>query len=335
MLLEVRNLCKYFPIRKHMSRRKIGTVKAVDGVTFQVRRGETVGLVGESGSGKTTVARCILRAIKPTCGQVIIHDQEKRVDVLSLQRQELRRFRRHMQLIFQDPYSSLNPRMTVSEIVSEPLLIHGIARGVELEHRARSLIRLVGLDEKHLNRYPHAFSGGQRQRIGIARALALQPSLIIADEPVSALDMSMQAQILNLLKDLQRKLDLTYVFIAHDLSVIRHFCDRVLVMYAGNLVETADSRDLFAQPMHPYTKALLSAAPRSDPAVTSNQTVLKGEVSDPANRPTGCPFHPRCHFAEDRCKTEQPPLLPVQKGHCSACHFANDLDEAGVETRSH
>lgn len=330
VLLDVQGLSKSFPLRRHLSRRVVGTVKAVEDMTFQVHRGETVGLVGESGCGKTTTGRCILRAVEPTAGRVVLHDGERDVDVLDLRRRALRTFRRHMQIIFQDPYSSLNPRMTVMQIVGEPLVIHGMARGRELERRVRDLIEQVGLDPRYLNRYPHAFSGGQRQRIGIARALAIHPQLVVADEAVSALDMSMQAQILNLLKDLQKRMNLTYLFIAHDLSVVRHFSDRVLVMYAGRLVEVASTRALFERPLHPYTEALLSAAPRADPLDKSKRIILSGEVPDPANRPSGCPFHPRCRFADDRCKTEVPALRKVQEGHWSACHYAEKLELSGI-----
>ena len=329
VLLDVRDLCKHFPVRRHLSRRVVGTIHAVDGLTFHVRQGETVGLVGESGSGKTPAGRCILRGIEPSSGSVTYHDDGKAIDVLSLGRHELRALRRKMQLIFQDPYASLNPRMTVMQIVGEPLVIHGLARGKALEQRVRELMRMVGLDERYLNRYPHAFSGGQRQRIGIARALALNPELIIADEPVSALDMSMQAQILNLLKDLQQQLNLTYLFISHDLSVVRHFCDRVLVMYAGKLVETGDTQSVFSAPQHPYTEALLSAAPRPDPRQKSSRIMLAGEVPDPANRPPGCPFHPRCRFVEDRCRTDEPLLESDDDRRSVACHLASQIELAG------
>ena len=332
VLLDVRDLSKHFPIRKHLSRRLVGTVKAVDGVTFQVGRGQTVGLVGESGCGKTTTGRCILRAIEPTAGQVSLDTGDGMTDVLALGRRDLRRFRRHMQIIFQDPYASLNPRMTVMQIVGEPFILHRVARGRELEDRVRELIRAVGLDPKYLNRYPHAFSGGQRQRIGIARALALRPLLVVADEAVSALDMSMQAQILNLLKDLQKQMDLTYLFIAHDLSVIRHFSDRVLVMYAGKLVETGETRQIFEKPHHPYTEALLSAAPGTDPRAKSKRIILAGEVPDPANLPHGCPFHPRCRLAETRCRVEPPRLRETSPGRQAACHLAEQVDLAGVAT---
>ena len=290
VLLDVRELTKYFPIRKALTRRITGIVKAVDDVSFQIKRGESLGLVGESGSGKTTTGRCILRAIEPTEGKIIFKQGQEEVDVRALDRKSLRSFRQNMQMIFQDPYSSLNPRMTVAEIIGEPLLVHGIAKGNALKDRVRELMQQVGLDERYLNRYPHAFSGGQRQRIGIARALALQPSLIVADEAVSALDVSMQAQTLNLLEELQQKFNLTYLFIAHDLSVIRHFSNRVIVMYAGRLMELGQTGSLFSKPLHPYTEALLSAAPNPDPASKSKRIILSGEVPDPANIPQGCPF---------------------------------------------
>ena len=330
VLVEVTNLSKHFPIRKAFSRRMVAIVKAVDGVSFQIKRGESLGLVGESGSGKTTTGRCILRAIEPTEGSILFNENGKTSDVLALDRRDLRAFRRHFQMIFQDPYASLNPRMTVAEIIGEPLFVHGIARGEELKSRARKLMKMAGLDERYLNRYPHAFSGGQRQRIGIARALALQPDLIVSDEAVSALDVSMQAQILNLLEDLQQEFDLTYLFIAHDLSVIRHFCTRVAVMYAGLLVEIGETAPLFAAPLHPYTEALLSAAPNPEPGKKSERILLTGEVPDPANVPPGCAFHPRCRCAQDICKEVRPPLEEVTPGRQASCHFARQLRLAGV-----
>jgi len=330
VLMEVRDLSKHFPIRKALTRRIVATVKAVDGVSFQIKRGESLGLVGESGSGKTTAGRCILRAIEPTEGEVFFNENGNTVDVLGLGRKDLRIFRRHFQMIFQDPYASLNPRMTVAEIIGEPLLVHGIARGQALKDRARELMRMAGLDERYLNRYPHAFSGGQRQRIGIARALALQPDLIVSDESVSALDVSMQAQILNLLEDLQRQFNLTYLFIAHDLSVVRHFCTRVAVMYAGRLVEIAETDPLFSKPLHPYAEALLSAAPNPEPGRKSKRILLSGEVPDPANVPSGCAFHPRCRYAKEVCKREQPSLREVTPGRRASCHFADEIDLAGV-----
>ena len=330
VLVEVTNLSKHFPIRKAFSRRMVAIVKAVDGVSFQIKRGESLGLVGESGSGKTTTGRCILRAIEPTEGSILFNENGKTSDVLALDRRDLRAFRRHFQMIFQDPYASLNPRMTVAEIIGEPLFVHGIARGEELRSRARKLMKMAGLDERYLNRYPHAFSGGQRQRIGIARALALQPDLIVSDEAVSALDVSMQAQILNLLEDLQQEFSLTYLFIAHDLSVIRHLCTRVAVMYAGLLVEIGETAPLFAGPLHPYTEALLSAAPNPDPGKKSERILLAGEVPDPANVPPGCAFHPRCRYAQDICKQVRPPLEEVIPGRKASCHFARQLSLAGV-----
>jgi len=331
VLLDVSDLSKHFTVRHHLTRRVTGVVKAVDGVTFQIRRGETVALVGESGSGKTTTARCILRAMEPTTGTVRLHLEGRETDVLAASRRELRSLRAAMQVIFQDPYNSLNPRMTVMQIIAEPLVIHGVVRGRELVDRVRELVRQVGLDERYLNRYPHAFSGGQRQRIGIARALALNPTLVIADEPVSALDVSMQAQILNLLKQLQDRLKLTYLFIAHDLSVVRHFCDRVMVMYAGKLVETGTVEDLFTRPRHPYTETLLSAVPRPDPRKKSQRIVLAGEVADPSNLPTGCAFHPRCRFVEARCRDQAPALRSDGGAQPTACHRADEIDVQGVE----
>ena len=330
VLLDVQGLSKSYEVRSHLSRRLIGTVRAVDDMSFQIRRGETVGLVGESGCGKTTTARCILRAVEPSVGRIIYYDGLRRIDVAALRGGALRAFRRHMQLIFQDPFSSLNPRMTVMQIVGEPLRIHRMASRGQIEQRVRELMTAVGLDPRFLNRYPHAFSGGQRQRIGIARAMALQPSLIVADEAVSALDMSMQAQILNLLKDLQNRMQLTYLFIAHDLSVVRHFCDRVLVMYAGRIVEAASTEELFVAPQHPYTESLLSAAPRADPDAKSDRIILGGEVPDPANRPTGCPFHPRCRFAEPRCQEEEPPFREVAPDRDAACHYSERLAMEGI-----
>ncbi len=305
-LLTVTGLTKEFPARATFFGKKGGVVRAVDNVTFHVEQGESVGLVGESGCGKSTTARCILRAVEPTEGSILFRDGDRDVDVRQLDRKELREFRRNMQLIFQDPYSSLNPRMTVLEIIAEPLIVHGVAKRGELKERVRNLVKQVGLDERYLNRYPHAFSGGQRQRIGIARALALNPSLIVADEAVSALDVSMQAQILNLLEELQEQFGLTYLFIAHDLSVVRHFTTRVVVMYAGRVAEAAATEDLFSGPLHPYTAGLLESAPRPDPTHEEARVPLLGEVPDPGDMPGGCPFHPRCPFATDRYKNERP-----------------------------
>jgi peptide/nickel transport system ATP-binding protein len=331
VLLEVRDLKKYFPIQHGLMRRVVGHVKAVDGVSFSIKEGETVGLVGESGSGKTTTGRLILRASQPTEGQVLFRHNGSLVDLTPLSRRALKPYRKELQVIFQDPYSSLDPRMTVFDIVSEPLVIHRAARGAELRSRVRELLELVGLRAQHMNRFPHAFSGGQRQRIGIARALALRPRLVVCDEPVSALDVSIQAQVLNLLKDLQQEFQLAYLFIAHDLSVVEHISDRVAVMYLGKIVELAASEELYRDPKHPYTEALLSAIPKSSPRQHKQRIVLPGDVPNPANPPPGCAFHTRCRYAEEVCKTETPPLVEAQPGHFAACHFANQLPLAGVE----
>ena len=331
MLLEVNNLVKHFPIRRGFLRRQTGAVKAVDGVSFFIREGETLGLVGESGCGKTTTGRCLLRAIEPTSGEVRFRDKELGwVEVVNLEKDELKRLRRNMQMIFQDPYSSLNPRMTLLQIVGEPLLVNGVARGKEMEDRVAELLRVVGLRPEYMVRYPHAFSGGQRQRIGVARALALNPQFIVCDEPVSALDVSIQAQILNLLQDLQEQFNLTYLFVAHDLSVIEHISDRVAVMYVGKLVEMAETEELFLHPMMPYTEALLSAVPKPDPRMRSKRIVLEGDVADPSNPPPGCYFHPRCRYAIDRCRQELPLLREIRPDHFVACHRAEELSLAGV-----
>jgi peptide/nickel transport system ATP-binding protein len=330
VLLDVRGLKKYFPIRRGILQKTIGHVKAVDDVTFFLNRGETLSLVGESGCGKTTTARCILRAITPTAGQVLLADNDEILDVATLPKGRLQPLRRQMQMIFQDPFSSLNPRMTLLDIVGEPLLIHGEGSADARTDRVVELLKLVGLRPEYMRRYPHAFSGGQRQRIGIARALALNPRLVIADEPVSALDVSVQAQILNLLLDLQEKLGLTYLFVAHDLSVVKHISERVAVMYVGRIVETAPTEELFASPKHPYTAALMSAVPKPDPRLRSERIVLQGEVADPANTPSGCHFHPRCEFARDVCRERSPELQEIAPNHLVRCHRAGELSLRGV-----
>jgi peptide/nickel transport system ATP-binding protein len=297
-----------------------------------VKPGETLGLVGESGCGKTTVGRCIARAYQPTAGQMIFQaGEEAPVDLAKLSQNELTPYRRQIRMIFQDPYASLNPRMTVMDIVGDPLRIHNIANGREREERVAQLLERVGLRPEFMRRYPHAFSGGKRQRIGIARALSLDPKLVIADEAVSALDVSVQAQILNLLKELQSEFKLTYIFVSHDLSVVEYIADRVAVMYVGKMVEVAASKNLFSTPKHPYTEALLSAVPKPDPALKSQRIVLQGEVPDPANPPSGCYFHPRCRYAQERCRVETPALREIAPRHQAACHFAEELSLSGVK----
>ncbi len=332
-LLEVRNLKKYFPIQRGLIKKTIGHVKAVDDVSFDIYQGETLGLVGESGCGKSTTARLLLRAYDPTGGDVRFRMPDGRwVDIPALEKSQLKGLWRQMQMIFQDPYSSLNPRMTLLQIIGEPLIIHKIARpnSAELKERVAELLRVVGLRPEYMERYPHAFSGGQRQRIGIARALALNPSFIAADEAVSALDVSIQAQTINLLQDLQEEFDLTYLFITHDLSVVEHISDRVGVMYVGKLVELAPTQKLFLSPQHPYTEALLSAVPKPDPRLAKKRVPLQGEVADPSNPPSGCYFHPRCQYAIDRCKSEAPHLHEVKPGHQVSCHRAEELQLTGV-----
>lgn len=316
-LLEVRDLKKYFPVRKGFFSRVAGQVKAVDGVSFDVRRGEVLGLVGESGCGKTTMARAILRLIEPTSGDVRFDG----IPVLSLKGEPLRRLRKRMQIIFQDPYGSLNPRLTVGSMISEAIKIHKLAKGPAVKRRVAELLDRVGIPPDHMNRYPHEFSGGQRQRIGIARSLAVGPDLVIADEPVSALDVSIQAQILNLLKDLQQEFGLTFLFIAHDLSVVEYISDRVAVMYLGKIVELADSASLYRNAKHPYTQALMSAIPSLDPQRQSRRIVLAGDVPSPAAVPPGCPFHPRCPKALPRCR-EDVPKLELLGGHLVSCWVA-------------
>jgi peptide/nickel transport system ATP-binding protein len=363
VLLEVKNLSMYFTIRKGFWKRVAGYVRAVDDVSFHIRRGETLGLVGESGCGKTTIGRCIVRAYRPTGGQILYHESSASannlkpgqfpirnqpapgpqytatVDLAKIEGSDLRRYRQQIRMIFQDPYSSLNPRMTVFDIVAEVLRVNKLASGSELEDRVASLLRRVGLRPEYMRRYPHAFSGGERQRIVIARALATNPLLIIADEAISALDVSIRAQILNLMEDLQDEFNLTYLFIAHDLSVVRHICNRINVMYVGKLVETANAATVFGAPKHPYTEALLSAVPIHDPELRdkTRRIRLEGEVADPSNPPSGCYFHPRCRYALERCAQETP-ILQVndadgdqpENEHFVACHRAEELHLRGV-----
>jgi len=327
VLVEVIDLVKYFPIRRGIFSRVVAHVKAVDGVSFTVNRGETLGVVGESGCGKTTVGRTLLKLIEPTSGSAYFNGES----IFDAGAEELRELRRNMQIIFQDPYSSLNPRMTVAAIVGESLLVHKICKSrAESRERVADLLEHVGLSPKYVNRYPHEFSGGQRQRIGVARALALDPEFIVCDEAVSALDVSIQAQIINLLMDLQQKLGLAYLFIAHDLSVVRHISNRVVVMYLGQLVEIAETEDLFARPSHPYTKALLSAIPIPDPTATIERILLEGDVPTPINPPSGCRFHTRCPEVMDRCSVEEPPEFDLGDGHCAKCWlFEGEYPERG------
>ncbi len=330
-LLVVDGLTKYFPIRRGFFKRVVGQVRAVDHVDFYVQEGETLGLVGESGCGKTTTGRCILRAIEPTGGRILFRDPKLgRVDICQLDKEQIRLVRRNIRMIFQDPYASLNPRMTLLDIVGAPLRAMGLAHGKELEDRVAEMLRLVGLRPEYMRRYPHAFSGGQRQRIGLARALAPSPKFVVCDEPVSALDVSVQAQILNLLKDLQEQMGLTYLFVAHDLSVVAHISDRVAVMYVGKIVELAPTAELFASPKHPYTEALLSAIPLPDPRPRAKRVLLTGEVANPANPPSGCYFHPRCSYVKDICKAEEPAFDEVAPGHYVKCHFGRELSLTGV-----
>ena len=317
-LLQVKGLTKYFPIKGGLLSREVGRVHAVDGVSLSIAAGETLGMVGESGCGKSTTGRCILRLIEPSAGEVRFNGQ----DVTAMNPQALRQVRRDMQIIFQDPFASLNPRMTVEAIIGEALTIHKLTNSTrEYQARVVDLLETVGLNADHMRRFPHEFSGGQRQRIGIARALAVSPKLIVCDEPVSALDVSIQAQVINLLEDLQAKMGLTYLFIAHDLSVVEHISNRVAVMYLGRVVEIAPSRELYTHPKHPYTEALLSAVPIPDPKAKKQRIVLTGDVPNPVNRPTGCHFHPRCPKATERCKVEEPVLKNVGTQHQAACHL--------------
>lgn len=333
ILVEVKGLSKSFAIYSGLSRKQIGTVRAVDNLNLTIYRGETLGLVGESGCGKSTAGRSILRAIEPSAGDVLLHGSGSVLDVTRLLTRALKPARRRMQMVFQDPFASLNPRMSVEEIITEPLLCLTDMGKRERRARAAELMELVGLDPSYLSRYPHTFSGGQRQRLCIARALAVEPDLIVCDEAVSALDVSVQAQVLNLLLDIQERLGTTYLFISHDLGVIEHICDRVAVMYLGQIVELTDTETLLRRPLMPYVEALLAAVPRPDPKLRVARATVKGEIADPANRPSGCPFHPRCPYAQDICRTAQPALVDrgtANAPHLVACHFADTLHLQGV-----
>ncbi|KKI90150.1 peptide ABC transporter ATP-binding protein [Bacillus sp. SA1-12] len=330
-ILDVQSMKKYFPIKKGFLKKTVGHVKAVDDVSFYINEGETFGLVGESGCGKSTLGKSLLRAIEPSSGSVTFRNRhDEVVEVMDLNGNGLRDIRRDMQMVFQDPYSSLNPRMTVLNIIGEPLICNKIAKGEDLKNKVKDLMEVVGLNSRHLERYPHAFSGGQRQRIGIARALATNPKFLVCDEAVSALDVSIQAQIINLLQDLQKEFHLSYLFISHDLGVIQHISDRVGVMYVGKMVEMASTEELFANPKHPYTEALLSAKPMPNPRLKKERIILRGEVANPANPPSGCYFHPRCPYAKEICKQEAPAFKDVGGGHQVACHLANELELKGA-----
>jgi len=336
-LLEVRELKKHFPIQQKLFSREHAAVKAVDGINLAIREGETLGLVGESGCGKTTAGRAILRLVKPTSGEVLfrskrlVKDGEEEIDIATASKAQMKALRREMQIIFQDPYSSLNPRMTVGAMIAEPMAVHGLAVRKEREQRVEAALAAVGLRREHMRRFPHEFSGGQRQRIGIARALVLDPRLIVCDEPVSALDVSIQAQVLNLLEDLQTDLELTYLFIAHDLSVVKHISERVAVMYLGRIVELSETSQLFAQPRHPYTEALVSAVPIPDPDFHTERILLEGDVPSPIDPPPGCAFHPRCRYAEPICSEQIPPLRDFGDHHFAACHLAEKLKLQAID----
>ena len=330
-ILEVKNLRKFFPVQKGILRKIVGQVRAVDDVSISINKGETVSIVGGSGCGKTTTARCIMRAIDPTSGEIKFNTKNGEIiDLASLSRDEVRPYRDDIQMIFQDPFSSLNPRMTLFDIVGEPLLVNGMKNRKEREDRVAELMGQVGLRPEYMQRFPHAFSGGQRQRIGIARALSIQPSLIVADEPVSALDVSVQAQVLNLMMDLQDQLNLTYLFVSHDLSVVSQISDRVVVMYVGKVVETGTPKEIFESPRHPYTAALATSLPKADPRLKQERIVLQGEVANPSDPPSGCYFHPRCPYATDICKTETPELKQIGNGRTVSCHRIDEINLPGV-----
>jgi oligopeptide/dipeptide ABC transporter ATP-binding protein len=331
-ILEVKNLKMYFPIYRGLLQKVVGHVKAVDDVSFTLKEKEVLGLVGESGCGKTTVGRTILRLYNPTSGEIrFLSRSGDYIDIARISLHDMKPLRREMRMIFQDPFSSLNPRLTVKDIISEPLEIHGVAKGKEAESRVADLMKSVGLDPAYMRRYPHEFSGGQRQRIGLARTLSLNPRLIIADEPVSALDVSVQAQVLNLLQSLQAQLGLTLIFVAHDLSVVEHISDRIAVMYVGKIVELAETSELLHDPLHPYTEALLSAIPLADPDIHTDRIRMSGEVPSPANPPPGCIFHPRCNYAKPECSQQVPTLVEVEPEHFVSCHFAKELQLKGIE----
>jgi oligopeptide/dipeptide ABC transporter ATP-binding protein len=341
ILLEVRHLKKYFPVRKGILQRVVAQVKAVDDVDLEIKGGETLGLVGESGCGKTTVGRTLIRLYDPTEGEIIFRSQRlaspgepfKEINMAKTSYAGIKALRRDIQIIFQDPFSSLDPRMTVGAIVGEPLRVFGVGRGTEREDRIRELLVAVGLKPDHMRRYPHEFSGGQRQRIGIARALALNPKLIVADEPVSSLDVSIQAQVINLLEDLQKEFGLTYLFITHNLSVVKHISNRVAVMYLGKIMELAETETLFFNPKHPYTEALMSAVPVPNPDYRAEQILLEGDVPSPINPPSGCPFHPRCLYVKDRCREEIPEYRDLGGEHFVRCHFADSLNLRSLRTQ--
>ncbi len=331
IILKVNDLKMHFPLRQGLLQRQVGTIKAVDGLSFELREQEVMGLVGESGCGKTTVGRALLRLYDPTGGEVLYHRADGDwVDVAKINRREMKDLRKELRMIFQDPFSSLNPRLTVRDLIAEPLVIHRAASGDAITERVAELMSAVGLKPAYMGRYPHEFSGGQRQRIGVARTLALNPRLIVADEPVSALDVSVQAQVLNLLQTLKDELRLTFIFISHDLSVVEHICDKIAVMYVGKLVELAPTDELLRNPKHPYTEALVSAVPPADPLIKMERIILEGDVPSPANPPSGCVFHPRCRYAQDICQRETPPLVSLGPEHVARCHFADELDLQGV-----